>query len=216
MSFWGDAAHPAHSSLHYAPQWNCYSIVLSRGYGNLMFGGQKLIRVECLRRSVLYGTVEPFVTGKSINHTVPLPTEFNVTGPHAVVLSVSFHHWRRVFSKPICETTFCLRCEAFADNCTCRTIWVMTPMMTYSEEVPQREPTAATGPPTGPARPRAVTQVTVKARLRKRDLCADGGLCVYSTCQQQICSCSRLVITPKKFYAFATASAGCRWWPLNT
>lgn len=71
---------------------------------------------------------------KSINHTVhPLWMDLNVTGPHAVVLNVSFHWWcGRVFGKPICKTSLCLRCEAFTDNLSCLTIWVMRLTMTYS------------------------------------------------------------------------------------
>lgn len=80
--------------------------------------------------SVLSGTVAPSATGKSINHTVhPLWMDLNVTGLHAVVLNVSFHWWRRrVFGKPICKTSL----EAFTDNLSCLTIWVMRLTMTYS------------------------------------------------------------------------------------
>ncbi len=43
--------------------------------GEIWWGGQKLICVDYLRCSVLYGTDEPFTTGKSIHHTVPLLTD---------------------------------------------------------------------------------------------------------------------------------------------
>ena len=134
----GDAAHPAHGfweplgfrPLHHAPQRKSYSIVLSRGWGKFNEGGPW----SDLWCSVLSGTVALSATGKSINHTVhPLWTDLNVTGPHAVVLNVSFHWWcGRVFGKPICKTSLCLRCEEFTDNLYCLAIWVMRLTMTYS------------------------------------------------------------------------------------
>lgn len=61
------------SDLSTTPKWKCYSAVLSGGWGNLMRGLKKWS--VCLRCSVLYGTVEPLLTGKSVHHTVLLLTD---------------------------------------------------------------------------------------------------------------------------------------------
>ena len=63
----------------------------------------------------------------------PLLTNSKVTGPHTVVLAVSFHRWR-TWGKPICGTTLCLRREAFTGNCTGVNMWLMTLMVTYSRK----------------------------------------------------------------------------------
>lgn len=79
-----------------SPLYATVELLLNRPHkrvGKYDDGGQKLIYVEYLRCSVLYGTFETFATGKTIHHTAPLLTDFNVTGPHALVLNVSFHYW---------------------------------------------------------------------------------------------------------------------------
>lgn len=149
-------------------------------------GDQTQICVQCIRRSVLFGTVEPFAKGKSIHHTVPPYWQILMSMGPTQLYSMFLSTTDGKFSgKPICKTTFCLRCEAFADNCTCLTIWAITRMMTYSgkcHSVSSQLPLAL---------PRewwdwwdwwAVTQVTVKARLRK-STSVQMADCVYSTCQ---------------------------------
>lgn len=107
-------------------------LLLSRSLervGKFKERGQKLIYVVYLRCSVLYGTVEPFTTGKSI--LSPLLTDFNVTGSHTLVLNVFFHYWREFLGNQSVKQPFAWDVRHLL---TCLTIWVMTLMMTYSRK----------------------------------------------------------------------------------
>lgn len=99
--------------------------------GEIWWGGLKLICGVYLRCSVLCGTVETFATGKSIHHLSPLLTDFNVTGPHALVLNVSFHYWREFLVNQSVNQPTAWHVRHLLH---CPTIWVMTQMMTYSRK----------------------------------------------------------------------------------
>lgn len=134
------AAHPAQSLQEphgFRPL--CYSVILLGGWGKFEEGGQNLILFMC---SVLYGTVEPFATGKSITHSVPLLTEFDVTRPPTQLYSVFISTSNGGFGVNISVK------QSFA----CDVTYLMTTVLPcqwhwWWHTVGNDEPTAATGPP---------------------------------------------------------------------
>lgn len=132
---------------------------------------------------------------------------FKFTGPHAVVLNISFHDWlsteflvnlsaKQPFAWDVRHllTTVLPWWHWWGHTVGCVTVWA------HSCHRPSHD--------TGETVVIGYTSDR-QGKAEKKDVCTDGGLYVNSTCQQQIRSCHCLVRTPKNLYTFNTRGT-CR------